>query len=109
MANTASGEVWAWHRIDWDLLRDDVTSADGIIPEHVFTSRDAAKEDAEARHREEWDEMQTFNTANEGAEEYPALVWTEGPNGNLEARQNQAFDEEYDGDVWRVERLLIIR
>jgi hypothetical protein len=71
--------VW----IDWDLLRDDLESAEGLIPARAYKTLEEAKAAGQRMIEEEAEE------AKEANGEYPEwngpLQWDERPQGGWQA------------------------
>lgn len=74
-------EVWTYAIVDLDLIRDDSSSAAGVLPDYFWPSREAARNALEAHLRERWhdyghDENEDGTPNNK---EMPALVLTDNP------------------------------
>lgn len=67
--------VWVWVRVDWDLLRDDIDSATGLIPQQAFLTLDQCKRAVE----HDWE---TFQREFTPEDERRPLEWESFAHGN---------------------------
>lgn len=77
-------EVWTYAIIDLDLIRDDTSSAGGVLPEFFWPSREAARNALEADLRQRWDDYGYDEEEQEDGTtkrtEMPPLVLQDNPH-----------------------------
>jgi len=79
-------KIWTFVSIDWDLLRDDLDSAESIGPCHAWTTMEQAMDAADRMWQEEQENL---------GEDWEPLAWTiEGDTAKA------SFDIDYTIEVY---------